>query len=288
MRGKDVRFILYAIALHVAVVMLLSVSLLNAPRISGPDPSKAMQAIAVDPASVTDTAAEEEAQRQAEAEAEQQRAEEEAQRQAEAEAEQQRAEEEAQRQAEAEAEQQRAEEEAQRQAEAEAEQQRAAEEAQRQAEAEAERQRAAEEAQHQAEAERQRAAEEAQRQAEADAQRAREEALRRQLRAEADARARQQALDAALEQYTPAIQRRVEQAWLRPAGAPPGLTCMLQVRLGKGGSVLGAQVGRSSGNAAFDRSAQQAVIKASPLPLPSDPEIAAGFRNLSFRFQPDA
>jgi colicin import membrane protein len=111
--------------------------------------------------------------------------------------------------------------------------------------------------------------------------------LRRQLREEAEARERAEALAAAQAQYIPAIQRRVEQAWLRPAGVPDGLTCVLQVRLGIDGSVLSAQVIQSSGNAAFDRSAEQAVIKASPLPIPQDPQIAANFRNLVFRFQPD-
>ena len=133
--------------------------------------------------------AEEEAQRQAEAEA-QRLAEEEAQRQAEAEA-QRLAEEEAQRQAEAEA-QRLAEEEAQRQAEAEA-QRLAEEEAQRQAEAEAQRL-AEEEAQRQAEAEAQRLAEEeAQRQAEAEAQRLAEEEAQRQAEAEAQRLAEEEA-----------------------------------------------------------------------------------------------
>jgi len=117
-------------------------------------------------------AAEEEARRQAEAEAaeaERRAAAEEARRQAQAEAERQAAEEEARRQAQAEAERQAAEEEARRQAQAEAERQAAEEEARRQAQAEAERQAAAEEArrQAQAEAERQAAEEEARRQAEA-------------------------------------------------------------------------------------------------------------------------
>jgi len=79
----------------------------------------------------------------------------------------------------------------------------------------------------------------------------------------------------------------VTEQWTRPPGSPTGLNAQVQIRLAPDGSVLDAQVTRSSGNAAFDRSAEVAVRRASPLPVPSDPQVFEAFRNLTFNFDPD-
>ncbi len=52
--------------------------------------------------------------------------------------------------------------------------------------------------------------------------------------------------------------------------------------------MVDARVIRGSGNAAFDRSAEGAVRKASPLPLPTDAKLFSLFRNFDFEFKPDA
>jgi len=52
------------------------------------------------------------------------------------------------------------------------------------------------------------------------------------------------------------------------------------------GAVTGVQIAQSSGDTAFDNSAVAAVQKASPLPVPGDPEVLAKFRNFNFRFKP--
>jgi colicin import membrane protein len=63
---------------------------------------------------------------------------------------------------------------------------------------------------------------------------------------------------------------------------------VVEVRLGPGGVVLAAQVVRSSGNAAFDRSAETAVRRADPLPMPDDPVLAAPYREgVELVFAPD-
>ena len=137
-----------------------------------------------------------------------------------------------------------------------------------------------------AEAERkQKAEQEAKRRAEAEAARQREaeQALQAQLAEEA-AQARAQS---ALSEFIPYIQDKVQNNWLRPAGSPPGLSCVIQVTLIPGGDVVGTRVVQSSGNALFDSSVERAVQKASPLPLPNDPALFKYFREINFRFVPD-
>ena len=48
---------------------------------------------------------------------------------------------------------------------------------------------------------------------------------------------------------------------------------MLNVRMAPGGEVISVKVIRSSSNAAFDRQAEIAVQKASPLPVPADQRV---------------
>ena len=131
----------------------------------------------------------------------------------------------------------------------------------------------------------QKAEQEAKRKAEAEAaqQREAEKALQAQLAEEA-AQARAQS---ALSEFIPYIQDKVQNSWLRPAGSPPGLSCVIQVTLIPGGDVVGTRVVQSSGNALFDSSVERAVQKASPLPLPNDPALFKYFREINFKFVPD-
>ena len=189
----------------------------------------------------------------------------------------------------AEAERQKAQEQA-KQAAAEAEAKRkAAEEAKRKADAEAKR-KAAEEAKRKAEAEA-KAREEARKKAQAEAKRKAAEKARKereaQLRQQMEQEEHQRAVAAAQNQYVPAIKRRIEQAWLRPPNVPTGLECKIRVRLSPAGDVLDASVVASSGNPRFDRSAETAARKASPLPIPNDPSINQEFRTLTLTFNPD-
>lgn len=82
------------------------------------------------------------------------------------------------------------------------------------------------------------------------------------------------------------IKPRVEGLWLKPPAARAGLSCIIQVRTLADGTVVEARVTKSSGDAAFDRSAESAVKKASPLPMPSDSKVAAELRSFTFRFDP--
>ncbi|MFQ5660268.1 MAG: cell envelope integrity protein TolA [Gammaproteobacteria bacterium] len=64
------------------------------------------------------------------------------------------------------------------------------------------------------------------------------------------------------------------------SGLPQGLECVLIVRLVPGGDVVNVSVSKSSGNDIFDRRAQVAIEKASPLPVPDD---LATFERLKLR-----
>lgn len=273
--------LLLAVALHIVVIALLVLGF-RWPSLSGGD-AQVIKAVAVN----------EEAARKQQAEAEHKRLEEERKRK---EAEQQRIAEERKKQEEA---RRQAEEERKRK---EAEQRRIAEERKKQEEQarkqaaaeqqrlEAERKRLAlerqrmEEERRRIEEERQREAQAANKRKEAEEQLAAAVAAEEQARAEAARRAR--AMTAA-EKYKVLIRQKVSRNWARPSGAGQGLQCVVRVRLAAGGEVLNAAIVRSSGNEVFDRSVENAVHKASPLPLPEEKELFDYFREIEFVFHPE-
>jgi colicin import membrane protein len=89
-----------------------------------------------------------------------------------------------------------------------------------------------------------------------------------------------------INEYVLYIQEKVQRSWIRPPSSGSQLSCTVEVRLIPSGEVIDAQIVRSSGNAAFDRSVEAAVFKASPLPVPPDPEVMQQFRSLRFEFKP--
>jgi colicin import membrane protein len=257
---ENPRAVLYALLMHIVLLVLLVFSLDWTPKISRPAGQKVpIEATLVD-------------QRQLDAIAERKLAEE---RKAEEAKRQQALEEqrkvEAKRKAEAEARQK-----------AEAEAKRKAEQAAKQkAEAEAEAKRKAEQAA------KQKAEAEAKRKAEAEAAaRARAEAeMRAQLEAE-QGRLEEQRVQSVLGEYVGYIADKVERNWLRPPGSAAGLKCTVNVKLIPGGDVVSARVVQGSGDPVFDDSAEKAVLRAAPLPVPDDPSIAKHFRDFNFVFKP--
>ena len=89
------------------------------------------------------------------------------------------------------------------------------------------------------------------------------------------------------EQAKLAIKQKVNRSWIRPVSTTAGLKCTIRVRLLSDGTVMDAEVISSSGDEDFDRSAENAVNKASPLPVPKDKELfAREFRSFQFLFNP--
>ena len=164
-------------------------------------------------------------------------------------------------------------------------------EQEKQRKAEAERKKKAEqEKKRKAEAERNKKAEqEKQRKAEAERKKKAEaEAARRKEAEQAlQAQLAEEQAQHALSQYIPHIQAKIQRNWLRPPGSSAGLSCMILVKLIPGGEVVDAKVVRSSGDPLFDRSVETAVLKASPLPLPQDTAMFKHFREIQFVFIPD-
>ncbi len=160
--------------------------------------------------------------------------------------------------------------------------------------AEAEKKRKAEEkkkaeAKKQAEAKKKAEAEKKRKQKEEAQRKAAEKEMRDRLAAEQEhlATQRRSAMQRMIDEYVLYITEKVQRSWIRPPSSGGELSCTVAVRLIPSGEVIDAQIVRSSGNAAFDRSVESAVFKASPLPVPPDPDVMEQFRTLRFEFKPE-
>jgi colicin import membrane protein len=130
---------------------------------------------------------------------------------------------------------------------------------------------------------RKRAAEEQRRIAEAQDSSEREEDLKRSLAAEEKANVARSS--AALASWESQIAAKINQAWLRPPTARPGISCVLNVTQVPGGEVMQVSIGECNGDQAVRESIEAAVYRASPLPPPPDPALFD--RNLRINFKPD-
>jgi len=116
-----------------------------------------------------------------------------------------------------------------------------------------------------------------------------ERQLKEQIAAEEKARvdaARAARAASEMDRYRAIIRQKVERSWSRPVGETKGMQCVVRVRVVPGGEVLAATVVKSCGNALFDRSVENAVVKALPLPLPANAEMFDYFREIEFVFNP--
>lgn len=297
------RYLIYSLLLHLAAAGLLIVSfnLTPAPIVPPPRPAEnIVNAVTVDSEQVQKELDRLKQQEESKRRAEQQRQQAlkekaeaaEKKRQAEekrlAELRQKKKEEERQRQAEQQrlAELKKKQEEAEKKRQAEEEKQRRAEEARKQAEEE---KRKAEEARQKAEEERRRMEEE-KRKAEAERKRKEaEEAMQKQLAEEQKARDAAQARQdmQVVYQYGERIKRAIRQEF-NTTGLPAGLSCVFVIRMIPGGEVVESRIEKSSGNDIFDRRAEIALQKASPLPVPDNPRIFEKMREIRLTFQPQS
>jgi len=89
---------------------------------------------------------------------------------------------------------------------------------------------------------------------------------------------------------TALIQQVVQENWSRPPSARNGMRAVLQIRMLPTGELVDANITQSSGDPAFDRSAETAVIRAAPFSELQDLPINvfnANFRSLSLIFEPE-
>ena len=87
------------------------------------------------------------------------------------------------------------------------------------------------------------------------------------------------------DKYIGMIRSKITRNWRRPPGTVPGLQVTLRVKLFPGGGVADVRVARSSGDPAYDSSAQEALQAADPLPVPSGKAFDR-FRTLNLKFSP--
>jgi TonB family protein len=92
----------------------------------------------------------------------------------------------------------------------------------------------------------------------------------------------------AAQTYVQRIYQLIVANWSRPPSARNDMETLLVVDLVPTGDVAGVTVVKSSGNEAFDRSAEQAVRKAGKFDVPKDSALFEKyFRRLQVRFKPE-
>jgi len=107
----------------------------------------------------------------------------------------------------------------------------------------------------------------------------------------ADEEVEMQALEqaATAQSYVAMMAQLIEQNWSRPPSARRGMKCELQIQLVPTGEVINVTIVKSSGNTAFDRSAEQAVKRVGRFEtlqnVPSD-LFEQYFRQLTLVFNP--
>ncbi len=115
-----------------------------------------------------------------------------------------------------------------------------------------------------------------------------EEYLRQQAEAQEFAAQQAEADAVAVASYQDANRRLVARYWSRPPNARSGMEVTVQIQLVPGGEVIDVLVLQSSGNAAFDRSAINAIRSAARLPVPEDQRLFdKSFRRFKMRFRPE-
>lgn len=91
---------------------------------------------------------------------------------------------------------------------------------------------------------------------------------------------------ATTEKYRHLILQAIAQQWIIPPDLDKNLETKLVVRLAPGGMVLDVMIVKSSGNTVLDRSAQTAVYKASPLPVPKQTVLFNTFEKINLTVRP--
>ena len=104
--------------------------------------------------------------------------------------------------------------------------------------------------------------------------------------------AREEAANAArvageVDKYKALILQSISRQWILPENVDQGLASQFRIRLAPDGMVLSVNLLKSSGDSVLDRSAQTAIFKASPLPVPSDPAAFKLFRTIRLTVRPE-
>lgn len=114
-----------------------------------------------------------------------------------------------------------------------------------------------------------------------------QDSFARALDAESEQLAQREA-DEVAGSYIGAIIAQIERHWSRPPSARQGMQVELRISLVPSGELVDISIVRSSGNSAFDRSAELAVRQAAPFQVPSNAAVfEQRFRRLRLVFTPE-
>lgn len=90
-----------------------------------------------------------------------------------------------------------------------------------------------------------------------------------------------------VDKYKALIVNAIGRNWILPENVDGSMSSQFRIRLAPDGAVLEVSLTRSSGDPLLDRSAQTAIYKASPLPVPTDSETFNLFRDISLTVRPE-
>ncbi len=90
-----------------------------------------------------------------------------------------------------------------------------------------------------------------------------------------------------VDKYKALILGAIGRQWILPDQVDSQLSSRFKIRLAPNGHVLDVLLTRSSGDPILDRSAQAAIYKASPLPVPEDPAAFNLFREITLTVRPE-
>jgi len=113
--------------------------------------------------------------------------------------------------------------------------------------------------------------------------------LQQQMRKEQQRLASERAQQAQgiVDKYKALILQAISQQWVLPPTVDKKRYAELLIRVAPGGAVLDVELIRGSGDVTLDRSARAAVFKASPLPVPKEPDAFDAFRQFTLKVKPE-
>lgn len=109
-----------------------------------------------------------------------------------------------------------------------------------------------------------------------------------ELQAQKEAEARAERAAVMTSEHTLLIKEQIQSQWRYPPAVDSGMEVELKLTLVPTGEVVQVQIVKSSGNPALDRSVEQAIRKASPLPVPKNIAVfEQNFRSFTMKFRPE-
>jgi colicin import membrane protein len=89
-----------------------------------------------------------------------------------------------------------------------------------------------------------------------------------------------------VDEYVAKIQGKIRRNIVMPPNVADDARAEFLVTLLPGGTVLKAELKKSSGSVAYDNAVERAILKSQPLPLPADVAMFNRFRELKLGFKP--